>query len=706
MKQLLISLAMGAAFTMGLSAQAATADLDQYYRFPVSIGLYYQGLSPLSAYNTPYNIIDLGADVRIPIPALPVIQPFARLGFMRFDSIDSVFPDKWDHYHFYGVVGAAYASRFARNFEWGAELNFGASEAVFPNAVDSGAVGSPFLLFGGGGKIVLDPSYNFSIEFQPSLRYLLALSPLKSFDGFVLSLGITASYRFGEDPDSARAIIRALRFDHLAFGPAFAAMQSYYADNPLGNVTITNAERQPVTNLEIAFIQPGYMDGETTSFAAPTLAPGGSVEVPLKAVFNKQVFTTEGRTPLTGQIITKYRLAGRDVEQRETVSYVLYDKTAITWDSDLKVGAFITPQDSSLKSWTAAVSEAARASALPTLNQPMQVALQIYQSLSAIGIQYQEVQGKVEAVDSINLPRTTLRQRYGDCDDLTVLFCSLLETRSIATAFITVPGHIYAAFDTGIAAENYLDINPDRGMTIAVNGTLWIPIEVTLLDGKSDFLAAWQRGIELWTQFASERNFVKTSIAQATYAPVGLQEALIQPAPPAKDVVLKSVTAARERFAESVLKVFVAEAGKTKAKREYNRLGVAYARFGHYPEAIAALSQATKLDPGYISAQVNLSNIFYMQKDYKRAINGYASALKTLTAKTGNASSGLKTAVLMNLSQASSADGNTKAAQDYLAQAQESDPSGTKALSAPGAESGTGRAGNAAGSITLVDEEQ
>ena len=461
---------------------------------------------------------------------------------MGFDSIDAALPTKWDHFHLYGMLGASYSRRIARNFEYSLEVSAGASEAIFPSVVDTGAVGSPYLLLGAGGRLGLDPSYNFSIELQPSARYLLSLGPLKSFDGVLFSVGITASYRLGEDPDSARAIIRALRLDSLSFGPAFAAMQSYYADNPIGRVTITNTEKVPLSGVQLSFVQPGYMDGETPGASVASLKPGESIELPLSAVFNGQVFTTEGRTPLTGQIVAKYRIGGRDVEQREPVSYVLYDKTAITWDDDRKVGAFITPQDSSLKAWTAAVSEASREAGLPGLNQPLQVALQVYQALSALGIQYQEdpsspftrVQGTIQSVDSISLPRTTLRQRYGDCDDLTVLFASLLETRSLRTGFITVPGHIYPAFDTGIPAASFGEISPDRGMTIALQGTLWIPVEVTLLDGRSDFLSAWQRGIELWNQYPKERALTPTAAAQVVFAPVGLQEALIQPVAPAR----------------------------------------------------------------------------------------------------------------------------------------------------------------------------
>jgi hypothetical protein len=706
----ILALVAGTAF-----AQQASTDYNEFYRFPLSIGFFYQGLTPFSAYNTPYTIYDIGADVRIPIPTVPVLQPFARLGMMRFDSIDQAFPDKWDHIHLYGMLGAAYANRFSRNFEVGADLSAGLSEAIFPNVVDTGTVGSPFVLLGAGGRVGLDPSYNFSIEFQPSVRYLLSLSPLKTFDGFVVALGINASYRFGEDPDSARAIIRALRLDGLSLGPAFGAMQSYYAQNPLGTVTVTNTERQTVTGLEISFLQPGYMDAETPSFSRATLKPGESVEVPLKAVFNKQVFTTEGKTPLTGQIIAKYKLGGRDVEQREPAGYDLYDKTAITWNDNAKVGAFITPQDGSLKTWTAAVSEATRETLLPALNQPLQIAMQIYQALAATGIQYQEdpsspftrVQGRIEAVDSINLARTTLRQRYGDCDDLTVLFASLLETRSVRTGFITVPGHIYAAFDTGVAAENYAEIHPDRAMTLAVDGTLWVPVEVTLLDGKSDFLQAWQRGIELWNGSSSDRQMTKTAAAQLVYAPVGLQEALLQPVPPAKDVVVRSVSSARDRLANVYIQPVLAEATKAKGKREYNRLGIAYARFGRYADAIAAFTQSSRADPTYVSAQINLANVYYLQKDYKKSIAGYTAALKSLDAKETEAAASLRATVLMNLSQVSSSSGDSKAAQEYLAQAQRADPArADQFMAAASGESGGARASSAAGQVILVDDEQ
>ena len=112
--------------------QGKDSNYNDFYRFPLSIGLEYQSLTPLQSYDADYTVFDVAFDFRYPIPALTVLQPFLRAGIMKFDSADPLFPDKWDHTHWYGAVGMAYTNRFVRNFELGGELQAGFSEAVFP----------------------------------------------------------------------------------------------------------------------------------------------------------------------------------------------------------------------------------------------------------------------------------------------------------------------------------------------------------------------------------------------------------------------------------------------------------------------------------------------------------------------------------------------------------------------------------------------
>ena len=150
-----------------------------------------------------------------------------------------------------------------------------------------------------GGRISLNPSYHFLIDFHPSLKYLYSLDPImKEHDGFILGLGMSAHFRFGEDPDSPRSIIRSIRFSETPFPPVFAAMQSFYINKPLTSVTITNTEKYAIKEVAVSFFQTGFMDFPTASVTISELTGGESREVPLFASFNQRVFTTEGITPL------------------------------------------------------------------------------------------------------------------------------------------------------------------------------------------------------------------------------------------------------------------------------------------------------------------------------------------------------------------------------------------------------------------------
>jgi hypothetical protein len=97
-------------------------------------------------------------------------------------------------------------------------------------------------------------------------------------------------------------------------------------------------------------------------------------------------------------------------------------------------------------------------------------------------------------VDSLNYPYQTLYYRGGDCDDLSILYCSLLEVLGVDTAFITIPGHIYMAFDTG--AENGVMFDTGKEDFIEHGGRLWMPVEVTV-PGEG-FYGAWRIGAREW----------------------------------------------------------------------------------------------------------------------------------------------------------------------------------------------------------------
>jgi tetratricopeptide (TPR) repeat protein len=642
-------------------AQPADTDYNTYYQFPFSLGVEYQSLKPFGTYSTDYNVFELSAVARYPLPKRPRIQPLVQLGMIKFDSLDIADPERWDHNHWYGALGMAYASRFTKNFEVAADVSVGVSEAVFPNLDPSEPRGALTLLGALGARISLDPSYNLSIDVHPNLKYLRSFSPLGRFNGFILGIGFAASYRFGEDPDAPQGIIRSIRFSELEIPPLFAAMQNYYVQHPLGQLTITNTESYALQDVDVAFFQAGFMDSPTKLVTISELPSGESRSIDLVASYNQQVFTTEGITPLTGEVIAEYISRNKAATQRFSVSYDLHDKTALTWDDDRKVAAFITPADSALRNYSSFIRQSCKDEVISGLSETLQTGMQVFNALTEIGCLYQvdptspftAAQENTMLVDSISLPRDTLKRATGDCDDLTVLYCSILETVGIETAYITVPGHIYAAFNTKVPSRQYKSVHPDSNMTLNVNGELWLPVEITMI-GTDDFLSAWRRGIEQYAALEQEperRNLCFTREAQKLYRPVGLRETDLGLQYGSKAAIVAGFKRDREKLVDSVLEDYLSSARDSGEKRNYNKLGIACAQFGRYAQAEKAFNTALSLDRNYLNPRINLGNVAYLRQEYQDALRYYHGAEKVLLERKAQSSQAYLN-VLLNISKA------------------------------------------------------
>jgi hypothetical protein len=105
------------------------------------------------------------------------------------------------------------------------------------------------------------------------------------------------------------------------------------------------------------------------------------------------------------------------------------------------------------------------------------------------------------SADYVQYPRETLDLKGGDCDDLSVLFSSLLESIGIQTALIDYKpdagiGHVSLMFNTGLSPnEARLITNNDRKFFVRKNDKgedrVWIIVETTSL---TNFDTAWDLG--------------------------------------------------------------------------------------------------------------------------------------------------------------------------------------------------------------------
>ena len=199
----------------------------------------------------------------MPIPKLPSLQPFVKAGMITLVPPEE--DEQWAHVHWYLMPGLAYVHRFSKQIEVGAEVAVGASEAVFRQLVPGETWGSPTLLAEVGGRLGLAPSFNFSLDVHPRVLFQLSTTPLKQFNGLSFGIGFSASYRFGQDPDSPQAEVRSIRFGAVEISPVFPAMRSWYARTPgsLGTVTITNTEKHDLGSVRILFNQKDTMSAPT-----------------------------------------------------------------------------------------------------------------------------------------------------------------------------------------------------------------------------------------------------------------------------------------------------------------------------------------------------------------------------------------------------------------------------------------------------------
>jgi hypothetical protein len=437
-------------------------------------------------------------------------------------------------------------------------------------------------------------------------------------------------------------------------------MQSYYAKNSFSKVQIRNVEKYPITDVQVTFFQAGYMDTPTKLKSISSLEPGKTVDVPVVASFNGEVFNTNGDTPLNGEIVVEYTSHNRPAKQSLPVSYTLFDRTSISWDDDRKEAAFITKADTALRNYATFIRQAVKDRTIPGYSEPVQTAMAVFYALKELGVIYQlaltssfaQAQANPLTVDHVHLPRETLQRKAGDCSDLTALFCAIMESVGIPTGFITVPGHIYPVFGTRVATANYKDLHPDKSMTFDVDGELWIPVEMTMV-GTSDFLTAWRKGVEEWQALESDtknRAIFFTAKAQDEFHPVGLKEEDLGLQYGDSKKIADNFRDSADKIVDNVLDSYTKVAMDSNAKSDYNRVGIIAAQYGRWDQATKALNTALALDRNFLSAQVNLGNVYFLQQDFQGALKVFQQARDSMESD-GRQTTSLYAKILLNISR-------------------------------------------------------
>jgi tetratricopeptide (TPR) repeat protein len=501
------------------------------------------------------------------------------------------------------------------------------------------AGGNPY--YTGGAALSFYISPTLSVGIGSSYRSYLG-KPESVMNGITLRLGTTyrrylrGESRFALPPTDRPAL---LELTEVRTEGVFPVFYQYYDDHPIGKIVLANGESRSVEDMQVSVFIKRYMDSPKTYQVPGALEKGEKKEIDLYALFTERVLDITEGTKVAAEISVDYACRGqaRRLEHVETIR--LEHRNASIWDDDRRAAAFVTAKDPAVLRFSKTLAGMVRDNAVQAVDYNMQVAMAVHRALSIYGVSYvvdpktpyAEYVKKKHAIDFLQFPRQTLVYKAGDCDDLSILYAALLESVSVDTAFVTVPGHIYIAFALDADPE---DLPRDYSRPedfIVREGRVWIPVEVTEVGG--DFLLAWETGAREWRRYAEldKAAFYPMADAWKVFEPVGL--------PGSSDMTLPTAERVREAYATELalfvdreigdkvrqLKQEIARSGKNP--RLVNRLGVLYARYGLYDRAEEQFSGIAAQDD-YVPALMNLGNIHYLKKDTTGALAYYNRAYR------------------------------------------------------------------------------
>lgn len=479
---------------------------------------------------------------------------------------------------------------------------------------------------------------NFHFDLTPSITlsagagYNYYLYPEEAlYHGLSFSLGTVI--RLGSSKNRSELDMESVNID-----PVFPILYEYYSENPFGNIIIRNTERNSITDLTVSFYVDQYMEQPVVCAVIPTLKSGETADIDLKAFFTTGVLNLTDTSKVSTEIQVSYNLLGKNISYKSPQTVKIMGRNSMTWDDDRKAASFVTPKDPTVQLFARNTAGVIRELGQNAINLNLRIALGIFETLELYGMNYVidpassyiELSENADAVDFLQFPSQTLTFRAGDCDDLSILATSLLESVGIETAFITIPGHIYMAFSLGISKEEARRTFTNLDEFIFHNDTTWIPVEITLLsDG---FLEAWKYGAREWREYngLGRAEIFPIHEAWQEYKAATVPGGALPLLFPSQDHMISNYNESLDIFIRRELDPRVVEfrekLRKSDTARLRNSFGVLYAKYGKYDEAEEQFNIAIRKQPDFAAPMINLGNIFFLRKQLDGALQLYSKA--------------------------------------------------------------------------------
>ena len=516
--------------------------------------------------------------------------------------------------------GLTLAADYGDRLHLGAEYIF-ASRISFRAGMQQDMYGDEKILVPSAGlsikfkSIIVEYGYESHPYLNPNQRISLALQ----FSPAVVSITSTA----------------------ISHNPIFRSLHRYYESEPFVKVGLKNISDADLP-VDVSLYLPTMMDNPHSETVM--LPPKSEEEYEIGVSFSSDVLTSKKSTfdnLVQPEIKVTYKQGGEEklAQKKMESSYVL-GKGKLTWSNPDMIACYVTPAD-------AVVDKFARSFIqyyTPVLNDyfgrsNLGRGIILYDAIGTHGLVYNidletpflDIADDKSAFDTVKYPGDMLRDKIGDCDDLTTLYGSLLANLGIETMFLDVfkpgAGHIFLMFDSGVKPDEAAKYFLDETEIVVLNDKVWIPIEATLV-GKP-FFSAWKQGALKYNEMKAGNfvNEISVKEASAKYI-AGSHITPDMPMPTIEGIndLLKEDIKQYGMWLEQI--VYNSVGNKLSAAEDYYDAGVKYMEFGRYKEATQMLETAINMKPFFPDAINTLGVCYTKKEEFENAIEFYEKALE------------------------------------------------------------------------------
>jgi len=427
--------------------------------------------------------------------------------------------------------------------------------------------------------------------------------------------------------------------------PLFRSLYPHYQETDFLDVVIANSAPEPI-EATVALMVPKVM---SVPHQEQVLLPAQSTEkYTFKVTFDPDLFNQPDAyydhfvLPVATVSYTRNRRPVSVEHQLERV-YVA-GKGKLSWNVDGMAAAFVTPSDLAVSGLARGLIQRYDGLLTGKFNRSnLGKAALLFDALGVYRISYQADQKTPFAsisedrtiFDTVQYPSELLDKeegettKAGDCDDLTVLFASLLENLSIDTAFLEAndpgKGHIYMMFDSGVPPDRAEDHFTSPSEYVEWQGRIWIPVETTMYG--FTFGDAWRNGVAEYKRLKLRDLIDEVYVQQYMQmykAPVLPAVVASLPDPVALDSLLSRDIAFFDQRTDQIARGSVTSLDTPDGAYE---AGSAYLRANHLDKAREMFARALSLDPEYVDAMNAIGVVLTKRGHYDAAIDQYHHAL-------------------------------------------------------------------------------